>query len=115
MIDEEITLKKLEVFLAFMRLHSRARVSEELGQSTVSIHRALHSLEEGLRCPLLRREGRSLAPLPAAHAFAKHAQRAVSETEEGVRKLHELASFARRPPTIGSLYSLTLRCIPQLL
>ena len=30
MIDEEITLKKLEVFLAFMRLHSLARVSEEL-------------------------------------------------------------------------------------
>ena len=60
MIDEEITLKKLEVFLSFMRLHSLARVSEELGQSTVSVHRALHSLEEGLRCPLFRREGRSV-------------------------------------------------------
>ena len=36
MIDEEITLKKLEVFLAFMRLNSLARVSEALGQSTVS-------------------------------------------------------------------------------
>ena len=115
MIDEEITLKKLEVFLAFMRLHSLARVSEELGQSTVSIHRALHSLEEGLRCPLFRREGRSLAPLPAAYAFAKHAQRAVSETEEGVRKVRELAGFAGGRLKIGSLYSLTLRCIPQLL
>jgi len=115
MIGEEITLKKLEVFLAFMRLHSLARVSEELGQSTVSIHRALHSLEEGLRCPLFRREGRSLAPLPAAYAFAKHAQRAVSETEEGVRKVRELAGFAGGRLKIGSLYSLTLRCIPQLL
>ena len=115
MIDEEITLKKLEVFLAFMRLHSLARVSEELGQSTVSVHRALHSLEEGLRCPLFRREGRNLAPLPAAYAFAKHAQRAVSETEEGVRKVRELAGFAGGRLKIGSLYSLTLRCIPQLL
>jgi LysR family malonate utilization transcriptional regulator len=115
MIDEEITLKKLEVFLAFMRLHSLARVSEELGQSTVSVHRALHSLEEGLRCPLFRREGRGLAPLPAAFAFAAHAQRAVAETEEGIRKVRELAGFNAGRLKIGSLYSLTLRCIPQLL
>ena len=115
MIDEEITLKKLEVFLAFMRLHNLARVSEEVGQSTVSVHRALHSLEEGLRCPLFRREGRSLVPLPAAFAFAKHAQRAVSETEEGVRKVRELAGFAGKRMKIGSLFSLTLRCLPQLL
>ena len=27
MIDEEVTLKKLEVFLAFMRLHSLSRVA----------------------------------------------------------------------------------------
>jgi LysR family malonate utilization transcriptional regulator len=115
MIDEEITLKKLEVFLAFMRLHSLSKVSEELGQSTVSVHRALHSLEEGLHCPLFRREGRSLAPLPAAFAFAKHAERAVEETEEGIRKAREMAGVAGGRIKIGSLYSLTLRCIPQLL
>jgi LysR family malonate utilization transcriptional regulator len=115
MIDEEVTLKKLEVFLAFMRLASLARVSEELGQSTVSVHRALHSLEEGLRCPLFRREGRNLIPLPAAFALAQHAQRAVSETEEGIRKVREIAGFNSNRLKIGSLYSLTLRCIPQLL
>jgi LysR family malonate utilization transcriptional regulator len=115
MIDEEITLKKLEVFLAFMRLHSLAKVAEELGQSTVSVHRALHSLEEGLRCQLFRREGRGLAPLPAAIAFARHAERAVEETEEGIRKVRELAGFGGARLKIGSLFSLTLRCIPQLL
>jgi LysR family malonate utilization transcriptional regulator len=98
-----------------MRLNSLARVSEALGQSTVSVHRALHSLEEGLRCPLFRREGRNLLPLPAAYAFAKHAQRAVTETEEGVRKVREIAGFNSNRLKIGSLYSLTLRCIPQLL
>jgi LysR family malonate utilization transcriptional regulator len=115
MIDEEITLRKLEVFLAFMRLHSLGKVSDELGQSTVSVHRALHSLEQGLRCQLFRREGRSLAPLPAAFAFARHAERAVEEVGEGVRKVRELAGFAGARLKIGSLYSLTLRCIPQLL
>lgn len=115
MISEEITLKKLEVFLAFMRLQSLGKVAEELGQSTVSVHRALHTLEEGLHCPLFRREGRNLAPLPAAYVFAKHAQRAVEETEEGVRKAREMAGVAGARMKIGSLYSLTLRCIPQLL
>ncbi|MDA4211308.1 LysR family transcriptional regulator, partial [Escherichia coli] len=57
-IDEDITLKKLEVFQSFMTLGNMARVSEALGQSTVSVHRALHSLEEGLRCPLFKRDGR---------------------------------------------------------
>src|SRR5437764_14894003 len=102
-IDEEITLKKLEVFLAFMRLHSLGKVSEELGQSTVSVHRALHSLEEGLHCPLFRREGRNLVPLPAASVFAKHAERAVEETEEGIRKARELAGVAGSRIKIGSL------------
>lgn len=115
MIDEEITLKKIEVFLAFMRLTSLSRVSEELAQSTVSVHRALHSLEEGLRCQLFRREGRNLIPLPAAFVFAQYAQRAVSETEDGIRKVRELAGFNSNRLRIGSLYSLTLRCVPQLL
>ncbi|MGV7206860.1 LysR family transcriptional regulator [Oxalobacteraceae bacterium A2-2] len=115
MIDEEITLKKLEVFLAFMRHGSLARVSEELQQSTVSVHRALHSLEQGLRCPLFRREGRNLSPTPAAYAFAKHAQRAVTECEDGIRKVREIAGFNSARIRLGSLYSLTLRCVPQLM
>src|SRR4051812_20854487 len=115
LIDEEITLKKLEVFLAFMRLGSLARVSEELAQSAVSVHRSLHSLEEGLRVPLFKREGRNLAALPAAYAFAHHAQRALSECSEGIRKVREMAGVDGARMRIGSLYSLTLRCIPQLL
>ncbi|PUA18642.1 LysR family transcriptional regulator [Glaciimonas sp. PCH181] len=114
-IDDAITLKKMEVFLAFMKLNNMARVSELLGQSTVSVHRSLHSLEEALRCPLFKREGRSLIPLQAAYTFAEYAQRARNECEEGVRKVHEAAGFNATRLKIGSLYSLTLRCIPQLM
>ena len=77
-INEEITLKKLEVFLSFMELNNLARVADALGQSTVSVHRALHSLEDGLRCPLFKREGRSLIPLHAAYTFAESARRALT-------------------------------------
>ena len=114
-IDDAITFKKLEVFLAFMALNNMARVAEMLGQSTVSVHRALHSLEEGLRCPLFKREGRSLIPLQTAYTFAEYARKAIKECEEGVRRVHDAAGFNASRLKIGSLYSLTLRCIPRLM
>ena len=51
-IDEELTLKKLEVFLAFMRSGNLSKAAAELNTSNVSVHRAIHSLESALRCPL---------------------------------------------------------------
>ena len=114
-IDDEITLKKMEVFLAFMRVNNLARVSELVGQSAVSVHRALHSLEEGLRCPLFKREGRNLIPLKSAYVFAEHAQRSVDACEAGVKEVRDVAGFNAPRLRIGSLYSLTLRCIPQII
>jgi LysR family transcriptional regulator, malonate utilization transcriptional regulator len=114
-IDEEVTLRKLEVFLAFMRLKSMSKVSEAMGLSTVSVHRALHSLQEGVRCPLFRREGRALIPLATAYAFAEYAARAVHECEQGLLKAREVAGFEAGRIRIGSAYSLTVKTIPQLL
>jgi LysR family malonate utilization transcriptional regulator len=113
-IDEGITLKKLEVFLAFLKLGSMSRVSESIGQSVVSVHRALHSLEESTRCPLFKLDGRKLIPLPAAYTFAEYAERALYECEEGVRKTREAAGFASPRLKIGALYSLTVGTIPEL-
>ena len=38
LIDEEFTLKKLEIFLAFMRTGNLARAAAELQTSNVSVH-----------------------------------------------------------------------------
>lgn len=114
-IEEEITIRKLEVFLCFLEHGNMARSAEALGQSTVSVHRALHSLEEGLRCPLFRREGRKLTPLPAALALAEHAERAIRECAQGIRKAREFSGFGSSRLRIGSLYSLTVRTLPRLL
>jgi LysR family malonate utilization transcriptional regulator len=113
-INEEITLKKLEVFLSFMKVGNLARVSELLGQSAVSVHRALHSLEEGLGCSLFRREGRNLIPLETSYVFAEHAKQALEACEEGVRRVRDVAGFNAPRLHIGSLYSLTLHCIPRI-
>ncbi|PRC94717.1 LysR family transcriptional regulator [Solimicrobium silvestre] len=114
-IDEAISFKKLEIFLAFMKLNNMARVSELLDISTVSVHRALHSLEEAMRCPLFKRDGRSLIPLQSAYTFAEYAQRTLDDCEEGIQKVRDAAGFNAKRLKIGSLYSLTLRCIPKLM
>ncbi len=114
-IDEQVTFKKLEVFLGFMKLGSLTRVAEHVGQSTVSVHRAIHSLEEGLRCPLFRRDGRKLIPLAAAYAFAEHAAAAVRACSDGIRRAREESGFAGARLKIGALYSLTVGTIPRLL
>lgn len=114
-IDEEVTLRKLEVFLAFMRHGSMSAVADSLGLSTVSVHRALHSLEEGLRCPLFKRDGRALVPLATAHTLSDFAQKTVATCEEGIRRTRQVAGFEATRIRIGSGYSLTVRTIPQLI
>lgn len=114
-IDEQITFRKLEIFLSFMELGSLSRVAESTDQSTVSVHRALHSLEEGLRCPLFRREGRRLVPLAAADVFAEHARQVVRACSDGIRRAREAGGYGSTRLRIGALYSLTVRTLPQLL
>src|SRR4030095_9324629 len=114
-VEEGVTLKKLEVFLAFMKTGNMARASESLGLSVVSVHRALHSLEESVRCALFKPDGRKLIPLQTAYTFAEHAERVLHEGEEGRRKTREVGGVASPRLKIGSLYSLTIGTIPQLL
>ncbi len=44
MLNEEVTLKKLEILCSFVRTGSLVKTAEELQLSSVSIHKALHSL-----------------------------------------------------------------------
>ena len=113
-IDEEITFRKLEILLAFMETGNLARAAEQLGVSTASVHRALHSLETGTRCALFRMEGRNLLPNDAAQALADTAREVLRTMSEGIRSTRELAGYAADRIRIGSLYSLTSRVVPAL-
>lgn len=46
-INQEITFRKLSVFMMFMAKGNIARTAEAMKLSSVSVHRALHTLEEG--------------------------------------------------------------------
>jgi LysR family malonate utilization transcriptional regulator len=114
LLHEDITLRKLQVLLAFMESGSLARTAERLGTSAVTVHRALHSLEDGLRCALFRHEGRHLHPTEAAHTLAEVARDVVKLLSEGIRSTREVAGYSADHIRIGSLYSLTSRTVPAL-
>jgi LysR family malonate utilization transcriptional regulator len=97
-----------------MQTGNLARAAEQLGVSTASVHRALHSLETGTRCALFRVEGRNLIPNDAAHALADTARDVLSTMSEGIRSTREMAGYAADRIRIGSLYSLTSRVVPAL-
>ena len=113
-IDEDITFRKLAVLLAFMETGNLARAAERLQTSSVSVHRALHSLEAGLRCTLFRHEGRNLLPTPAAQVLADAAREVLRGMAEGIRATRETAGYGSDRMRIGSLYSLTSRTVPRL-
>jgi LysR family malonate utilization transcriptional regulator len=113
-ISEEITIRKLEILLAYLEAGNLAATAERLGTSTVSIHRALHSLEEGLRCRLFRPEGRNLVPTDAGLALADVAREALALLTEGVAATRAAGGYAAEQIRIGTLYSLTVRAVPQL-
>ncbi|SET82010.1 LysR family transcriptional regulator [Variovorax sp. OV084] len=114
-VDEEITFRKLEILLAFMETGNLARAAEKLETSAVSVHRALHSLETGLRCALFRHEGRNLHPTEAAQALAEVARDVLRAMSEGIRATREVAGYSSDRIRIGSLYSLTSRTVPRLI
>ncbi|BAU71867.1 LysR family transcriptional regulator [Metapseudomonas furukawaii] len=113
-IDDELTLKKLQTFLVFMRAGNLSRAAAELNTSNVSVHRAIHSLESALRCPLFRHEGRNLTPLESAYVLEEKAQKLVQDVMDMVRLTREAAGFSAERFKLGALYSLTVKTVPQL-
>jgi LysR family malonate utilization transcriptional regulator len=113
-IDEEITFRKLEVLLAFMKTGNLSKAAEALDVSTVSVHRALHSLEQGVRCALFRHEGRNLKSTEAAQMLADVAQEVITLMSDGIRATREAAGYSSDRLKIGSLYSLTFKAVPDI-
>ena len=97
-----------------METGNLAKAAEALDISPVSVHRALHSLEDGMRCALFRHEGRNLLPTEAAHVLADVARDVLKTMSDGIRVTREAAGYSADQLKIGSLYSLTIKTVPQV-
>jgi len=114
-INQDITFRKLSVFMMFMSKGNIARTAEALELSSVSVHRALHTLEEGVGCPLFIHKGRNLLPLQAAWTLLEYCQDVISLMSKGLEETRKVAGVGRGRLRIGTLYSLTLETVPKII
>lgn len=114
-ISDEITFRKLEILLAYMEGGNLNAAARMLDISAVSVHRALHSLEEGTSCQLFALKGRNLIPTEAAQVLAEVSREVVKLMAEGVAATRRAAGYSAGRLKIGSLYSLTTGTIPEVI
>jgi len=114
-ISEEITFRKLEILIAFMEGGSLNSAAETLGISVVSVHRALHSLEESMACQLFGHKGRNLMPTEAARVLAEASREVIKLMGDGIAASRKSAGYSSGHLKIGSLYSLTNSTAPDVI
>lgn len=114
-LGEDISSRKLEVLVAYLEHRTLSAAADALNTSAVSVHRALHSLEDSVRCSLFRHEGRVLVPTEAAHTLAGVAQDVLGRLERGIEATRAAAGYSSDRLKIGSLYSLTSHVLPELI
>ncbi len=115
MLNEELTLRKLEVLCSFIRTGSLSKTAEELHLSSVSIHKALHSLESGIGCALFIKDGRQLKALPAAIYLAEASVDLLADVDRILKKTRAKAGVESGQIRLGSMYSLTANIIPRVI
>ncbi len=115
MLNEEVTLRKLEILCSFVRTGSLVKTADELRLSSVSIHKALHSLEAGIGCPLFIKEGRQLKALPAAIYLAEASMDLLGDIDRILKKTRSKAGVEAGQIRLGSMYSLTANIIPRMI
>ena len=110
-ITDDITFRKLTIFMTFMEKGNIARTAEALDISGVSVHRALHTLEENVRCPLFVHKGRNLIAQPAAWTLLEYCQEVTQLMERGLEEARKTAGVGQGRLRVGTLYSLTLETV----
>ncbi|VYT62134.1 LysR family transcriptional regulator [Metakosakonia massiliensis] len=114
MQNSDITLRKLEIFLSYMESMNVSKTAEAMNISPVSVHRALHSLEDNLRCSLFTHNGRNLHPLPGARVMQEQAREVMNALERCIYLTREAAGYHSPVLRLGLLYSLVLKTAPQI-
>jgi LysR family malonate utilization transcriptional regulator len=115
MFNTDVTLRKLEILCSFVRTGSLSKTGEQLGLSSVSVHKALHSLEGGVGCPLFVKEGRQLKSLPAAIYLAEMSAELLEDMGHILKKTRVRAGLESGQIRLGSMYSLTANIIPRMI
>lgn len=112
---DDIGFHELAVFSAFAEYEHLGRAAEALGLSIPAVQRAVRSLEARLGVPLVRRDGRRIRLLHPGRILADQAARVLRTRSEAIDAVLVAAGREQHVLRIGSMYSLGLRLVPDLM
>jgi DNA-binding transcriptional LysR family regulator len=103
-VSHVMNLQHLRYLAAFAEHRTLTDAAETLGISQPAISRALHELQEELRCPLFQRAGRRLELTAAGQDVLKAARRALAAIDD-IRRIpgEQAARDVLRIATLGAM------------
>lgn len=109
------TIKRLEVFVAYMDKQNMSAVAEHLGINMLSVYRSIHALEEDLGCRLFEKKGRNLVPMDSAVVLYSKMNSILGDLNSAIDNAKFASGIEPDSLRVGSINSLTIDLIPHLL
>ncbi|MFH0274956.1 LysR family transcriptional regulator [Vibrio jasicida] len=109
------TIKRLEVFVAYMDKQNMSTVAEHLGINMLSVYRSIHGLEEDLGCRLFEKKGRNLVPMASAEVLYSKMNSILGDLNSAIDNAKFASGIEPDSLRVGSINSLTIDLIPHLL
>ena len=109
------TIKRLEVFVAYMDKQNMSAVAEHLGINMLSVYRSIHALEEDLGCRLFEKKGRNLVPMDSAVVLYSKMNSILGDLNSAIDNAKFASGIEPDSLRVGSINSLTIDSIPHLL
>ena len=108
-------LRHLKYFLAISRLGSFTKASEELYVTQPTLSHQMRQLETELSCDLLDRSSRSIRLTGAGEIFARYANQAIKEIEDGRAAIQGYQGLQVGSVVIGAISAFTNNLLPPIL
>jgi len=108
-------LRHLKYFLAISRLGSFTKASEELYVTQPTLSHQMRQLETELNCDLLDRSSRSIRLTGAGEIFARYANQAIKEIEDGKAAIQGYQGLQVGSVVIGAISAFTNNLLPPIL
>ncbi|MFV0576526.1 MAG: LysR family transcriptional regulator [Vibrio sp.] len=109
------TIKRLEIFVAYMDRQNMSAVAEHLGINMLSVYRSIHGLEEDLGCRLFEKKGRNLVPMDSADVLYSKLNGILGDLNSAIDNAKFASGIEPDSLRVGSINSLTIDLIPHLL
>src|ERR1700749_3885116 len=108
-------LRHIRYFLAVAEHRNFTRAAEALHVSQPTLSQQIKQLEDTLRVQLLDRSRRAIQLTDAGVAYARYAQRALQDLEEGQRAIHDVHDLSRGTLRLAMTPTFTAYLIGPLL